>query len=326
MKHREVEQIRRERGRSMLLFLTDRCPVGCAHCSVDSRPGSPTITDYGLFAEIVDWISGRAGIEVVGISGGEPFVERRGLLLASRRFSETGKRQVVFTSGVWASRDGTPEWVREVLRRCSCVYLSTDSFHAPGVDDARFVRALCSVAAAGAWIVVQALDDGSTTGRVEALLREAFGESADLYAEVNRIAPLANGRGRDVFAHTSRHRGEDFGPCALALSPMIRYDGMVTGCCNESVIMGHGPERLRRRASSGEEVGQAVARFHNDPLLRVIAGAGLGALTLHPRFAALAGAEFAVNCDLCWRMLDQSPESAPPDRLVEAISELRVLR
>ena len=53
----EIEDIRNERGRSTLLFITDRCPVGCAHCSVDSRRDSPTITDFELFGEIVEWLA-----------------------------------------------------------------------------------------------------------------------------------------------------------------------------------------------------------------------------------------------------------------------------
>ena len=77
-----IDDIRNERGRSTLLFITDRCPVGCAHCSVDSRRDSPTITDFELFGEIVEWLVAQDH-DVIGTSGGEPFVERRGLSLAA---------------------------------------------------------------------------------------------------------------------------------------------------------------------------------------------------------------------------------------------------
>ena len=87
---------------------------------------------------------------------------------------------------------------------------------------------------------------------------------------------------------------------------MVRYDGVVTACCNESVIMGIGPARLRRRVRSRDELGAAIDAFHADPVLRAIGGPGPGALTAHPRFADLAGREFTSICDLCWKMLDPS--------------------
>ena len=50
----EVERLRSEPGRAALLFITDRCPVGCLHCSVDSKPNSPKITDRPLFESVID--------------------------------------------------------------------------------------------------------------------------------------------------------------------------------------------------------------------------------------------------------------------------------
>ena len=318
--HADIDEIRRSRGRSTLLFITDRCPVGCAHCSVDSRRDSPTITDFALFGEILDWICGEAAIEVVGISGGEPFVERRGLTLASRRFAEAGKRQVAYTSGVWAARSSPPAWIREVLERCSCVYLSTDAFHARQLDDARYVRAAQAIAAAGAWIVVQVLGIGRMRERAEALLRDAFGERFGDHAEIAITLPVTNGRGASVFARSAQIPGHAFGPCSLATSPVVRYDGLVTGCCNESVIMDAGPQRLRRRARSAAELADAIEGFRRDPLLAAVAGAGLGVLTAHPRFADLADARFGHNCELCWKLLERSPDPAAPEPLIDAIN------
>jgi hypothetical protein len=320
--HASIDEIRRTRGRSTLLFITDRCPVGCAHCSVDSRRDSPTITDFALFGEILDWICDEPQIEVVGISGGEAFVERRGLTLASRRFADAGKRQVVYTSGVWAGRPSPPRWIGEVLGRCSCVYLSTDAFHARQLGDDRYVRAAQAIAEAGAWIVVQVLGIERMREQAEALLREAFGEAFEAHAEIAITMPVTNGRGASVFARHARIAGHAFGPCSLATSPVVRYDGLVTGCCNESVIMDGGPQRLRRRASSASELADAIEGFRRDPLLEAIAGAGLGVLTEHPRYADLAGAHFGHNCELCWKMLERAPDPGAPEPLVEAINAL----
>jgi organic radical activating enzyme len=319
----EIEDIRHERGRSTLLFITDRCPVGCAHCSVDSRRDSPTITDFALFGEIVEWLVAQDH-EVVGISGGEPFVERRGLALAARRITEEGKRLVVYTSGVWAKRPDPPAWIADVLDRCETVYLSTDAFHAEGVGDGHYVHAARAIERAGAWIVVQVVDVDAMVERAHDLLLAAFGDSYEDYAELVPTAPLTAGRGADVFMRTKHEPGRDYRACTLVASPIVRYDGVVTACCNESVIMGWGPEALRRRASSREELDAAFAGFRADPMLRAIGGVGPGALTAHPRFADLADEQFTSICDLCWKLFDRTVSDIEPDPLVAAVAGVLV--
>lgn len=323
MTHEDVEAARRMRGHSTLLFITDRCPVGCAHCSVDSRLDSRTITDWSLFAEIVEALCADERLKVVGISGGEPFVERRGLSLASRRLAESGKAQVIYTSGIWAASDHPPAWVTDILRRASCVYLSTDAFHARAVADERYIRAARAIADAGARIVVQVLDIGNMVEQARTLLLTALGTRFEDIAELRPIHPLTHGRGSGVFAQPDRtHPGHTFGPCPLVTAPIVRYDGRVTGCCNESVIMGLGPTRLAAQAQTSSDVTAAMDAFHNDPLLRVIGNAGLGILTKHPNFSDLADEQFEDQCHLCWKILNRQPDRTAPDALVNAIDAI----
>ena len=320
--HDDIERLRRERGRSMLLFITDRCPVGCRHCSVDSRDDSPSITDFALFDAILDWMCVTAELQVIGVSGGEPFVERRGLTTAVERLTAVGKRIVLFTSGVWASEIRPAAWIRGVLEKSSCVYLSTDAFHSEGVAEERFMRALHAAADAGAWIVVQVVDYGSAVAQAERLMQAVFGERVADYAELNRTVPLRNGRGVGVFDLPYRGvEGHEFGACPLARSPMVRYDGVITACCNEDVIMGHGPARLRRRARSAQEVADAVNDFHEDPMLRIIGDTALGILTLLPEHAGLAHQRFATNCELCWKVLEPGSERAT-NGLIQVIASV----
>lgn len=307
----------------MLLFITDRCPVGCEHCSVDSRSNSPTISDFGLFEQILDWLCAKPEIEVVGISGGEPFIERRGLARASRRLADAGKLQVVYTSGVWATGNTPPGWVNAILARCSSVYLSTDAFHARSIGSDRFVRAAHAIAATGAWIIVQVVSHQQMIDEAEQLLRDAFGEDFSKFAELIATAPLTDGRGANVFSRPAGLPGHMFGTCWAVASPMVRYDGLVTGCCNESVIMSGGPSRLRQRVSSMMELETAVERFHADPLLRAFEGVGLGALTQHPRFRDLAEEKCTSICELCWKMLARVPNRCESDHLIDVIATLK---
>lgn len=325
--HRRLEAIRAQRDQTILLFLTDRCPVGCGHCSVDSKSNSPTITDFDLFEDITDWIARQNGYDVIGISGGEPFVEKRGLLEATKKFAAAGKSQVIFTSGVWAKLGKTPKWIPTVLARTNTIYLSTDGFHASQIDDDTFIRAAREVVVAGCWLVVQFIHEAKTEARVRRLVQTALGDEFANFAELNPTIALTNGRGADVFTVEATHFGRDLPSCHLARNPMVRYDGQFSACCNESVIMGRGPSRLRRKASTQSEMDAAISAFHNDPLISSIGGAGVGLLTKHPAFTDLADQKFCSSCDLCWKLMDRVDRNEKPaneDALLKSIAALEV--
>ncbi|WP_055684237.1 hypothetical protein, partial [Jannaschia rubra] len=103
--------------------------MGCAHCSVDSRGDSPTIADCDLFGRILDWIAREDAFDVVAFSGGEPFVERRGLTLACDRLVAAGKRIVLFPRGGWARQARTPARTRRALEQSTTASPSPDALH-----------------------------------------------------------------------------------------------------------------------------------------------------------------------------------------------------
>ncbi|MET9416944.1 radical SAM protein [Streptomyces klenkii] len=319
--HAEIMRIRRTQGATVLLFITDRCPVGCAHCSVDSRPDSPRITDFALFEEIVDRLCADPVSSMIGISGGEPFIERRGLTYAARRIAEAGKDLVVYTSGVWGAAADPPQWIHEVLDRCRCVYLSTDAYHEAGTGPDRFVGAARAISGHGLPVVVQVVDEGGALARAEELLRAAFGPAWQAHAELVPTKGLPHGRGAALFVRDRRVAGRQLGRCKLADSPVVRYDGRVTACCNETVLMGGGPAALRRNCADGAEVDTAIKEFGRHPLFRALTTAGGGPLTTHPRFGDLADRRYTDICGLCWAMARRAG-SNEDDALLRAIGLL----
>ncbi|MEI5097512.1 radical SAM protein [Streptomyces sp. PmtG] len=302
LKHQDVLTIRRTRGASVLLFLTDRCPVGCAHCSVDSRPDSPRITDFDLLTAIVERLAALPRTSLVGISGGEPFVERRGLTLAVRHLADAGKRVVIYTSGFWARSARAPRWIDEVLRRTSAVYLSTDAHHVDSQGPERFVNAARVIAGHGRPLVVQCVDEGDALADTRASLAHALGPHWHHHAELVPTRGLPHGRGAAHYAWTARTPGRDFGRCDVVDAAVVRYDGRVTACCNESVIMGAGPPALRRDAADGPQVAAAVREFHDDAFFTALGSVGPGVLTGLPQYRDLADREFHSICGLCWTM------------------------
>lgn len=295
----DIERARTTRGESALLFITDRCPVGCGHCSVDSRPDSPKISDFTLFGEVVESICAGT-YTIVGISGGEPFVERRGLDHASRRLVESGKEVVIYTSGFWAGSADPPSWIPAVLRRASAVVLSTDSFHQAALADDRFVRAAKTIAAEQVHIVVQVIDDETMIGRAQQLLATALGPAWADAAEIHPIPMLPYGRADGMLRIERTQPGTSYLACHIARAPVIRYDGLLSVCCNEWIITGHGPDDYRRVGSDRHEVTAALAELEANPLFRAIGDIGPGPLTMHPALADLAQKRYRSICELCW--------------------------
>jgi hypothetical protein len=312
----DIEAARSEPGATALLMLTDRCPVGCAHCSVDSRPDSPVITDRALFEQIVTGLCADRDRWLVGISGGEPFVERWALPFAVRALAGAGKAVAVLTSGNWGT-DPVPRWIAGVLADLDTVIVSTDVYHRAGLADDRFVGALRAAAAAGCWVVVQCLDDDESLARAHALIADALGPDAAGTCEIAPIRLLRSGRAQDLVPVSIGRPGRSFGTCPVLEAPVVRYDGTVVPCCNEDVTMGAGPAALRSTVAGPDGLAAELDRIRTDPLLESIRHIGLGALTELPAFADLAEARFTSICELCFAMHDRV---ARPDarRQVEA--------
>lgn len=295
----EVEAARQQRGRAALLYLTDRCPVGCAHCSVDARRLGARITDWALFSRVLDVLCHEQRLSVVGISGGEPFVERRGLTAAAHRLSDAGKLLVPYTSGHWGAVRPTPPWLREVLRLSSCLVLSTDTRHSAELPADTFAAAARTAASEGVWIGCQVVDGDGEQEAAQDLLRRAFGAGWESYAEIAVVPLLPYGRAAGTAPRPAPRPGAALGRCTVAATPVVRYDGRVAACCNEVVAAGGGPAGLRRHTRQDG----VLAGLAADPYLTALGSAGAAALTALPQFGDLAQAPAAGLCDLCWRMV-----------------------
>lgn len=323
----EADRIRARRQQAVLLYLTDRCPVGCSHCSVSAlrdgpRPGREL--DRELVVRLVDELCDTPRVRLVGISGGEPFTERRMLGEVTARLAGAGKLIVLYTSGVWGRTDGTaPDWTRTVLARASCVVLSTDAQHAERVPQACYVAALRATADAGTWIAVQVIAAQGQRAAAERLLTAAFGAGWNDWAEIRNTelvrrgraaVPQPDGTGHGAGNSTGRDTGGGLpsaGPCHLAGAPVVRYDGRIAACCNEDVVTGAGPAALQAAAEDPLGLRESLARLRNDPYLRAVRSAGPGALALLPRYREVATAGHGDGCELCWTLLDHGAHDDP---------------
>lgn len=311
LRRRDVEQARYANDDASVLYITDNCPVGCGHCSVDSRPDSPRITDLALFEQMVEGLA-RAPQRVVGITGGEPFVERRALPWAVDRLARAGKSVVLYTSGIWAVKAQAQPWVHEVLDKCACVYLSTDAFHQSGMGMERFGNAAKVVAEHAVPIVVQVIGTPAEIGRVESMLAQALGPDWAGQAEIVPTQLLVTGRAERLLRIEPRTEGRKFGRCGIARSRLVRYDGAVHACCNEALLGGSGPDWYRTRTETAEQVDASIADYAADELLTAIGTEGVGAtIQSRPEFADLAERRFRSICEACWVMVDRTANGQP---------------
>ncbi|WP_377268743.1 hypothetical protein [Peterkaempfera sp. SMS 1(5)a] len=313
----QADVLRARRGSSALLYLTDRCPVGCDHCSVSALPRPSGTMDDKLLDRLVGGLCERPRIRLVGISGGEPFMERRALESATGRLAKAGKQLILYTSGNWGRDDGTaPGWTRAVLSRASCVVLSTDSHHAARIPESRYLAALHAAASTGSWIAVQVLGTPAQTAEAERLLTAAFGTSWRDRAEIRRTALVRRGRAAGLTPARSPLPGSSFGVCPLASAPVVRYDGRLAACCNEDVVTGHGPASLHSSARDPQELHTSLDALERDPFLRAATAVGLGTLTRLPSYRVLGEQNHQDICSLCWSLLDAG---AGRDPAVQAI-------
>jgi hypothetical protein len=123
---------------------------------------------------------------------------------------------------------------------------------------------------------------------------------------------LTAGRAASLPRHkpATSQQAADFGTCRLAAAPVVRYDGWVSACCNETVIMRGGPSRLRRRVSTASELIAALTEFADDHYLRAIGTAGMGALTSLHTYRDLSAQRFPHICQLCFQMSARQPDAA----------------
>jgi hypothetical protein len=181
------------------------------------------------------------------------------------------------------------------------------------MGEARFCAAAEAVASRGVPLVVQVLDLDAEAARAERLLERALGPARAGAVEINRVPLLPYGRAAAIHQGARRRPAAQFGACRAARSPVIRYDGTVTACCNEAVIMGGGPAWFRRRADTAEEVAGAVAHYRDDPMLAVIGRQGVGRLADRPAAADLASREFAGICGACWTLVARLARTEAPE-------------
>jgi organic radical activating enzyme len=310
----ELIEWRQIPGRTALVYLTDRCPVGCAHCSVNSTATSARVSDHQFLQRIVRDLATKVELHSVGISGGEPFIERTALTQTVDTLTDAGKLVIPYTSAVWAN--SVPRWVQHVLERSAAVVLSTDTFHDDGVSQEQVRRAMEAIVAAGARLILQVVDVEQSVERALDLVTDCFGASAPDVADVTVVPLIGVGRGTTLVTMRTGMRPDRMQACRAAASAVVAYDGRITPCCNESLINGDGPAALRPLVSDPKEFLSTLDDLTASPLLTMMRTAGPAGVVSLPGFADLGEHTFGSLCDFCWKAHERQTTLSDADSRV----------
>src|SRR5580698_3952631 len=115
-------------GAGLLVSVTGRCPLHCAHCSTAATMSAPE-PDARHLLRFAGSLTARSRPDVLMLTGGEPLL-RPGLVLdltaAARR---AGTRVAVLTGGFFARGGSLPPAVRRVIEAVDHFSVSIDAFH-----------------------------------------------------------------------------------------------------------------------------------------------------------------------------------------------------
>ncbi|WP_051820414.1 radical SAM protein [Streptomyces flavochromogenes] len=296
----------------LLVALTRRCPMSCAHCSTTSSMATSEEPDR---RQLLDFI-GSFGVEdrpdVVMLTGGEPLLLPE---LAARvaGLAQAKGSRVALLSGMFFARGGrVPDRIMRTITALDHFSASLDVHHEREVPRADVLRALRAVLDAGvpASIHLTGTARGAGAGigadaddpylvDVVADVRRAFGARMPLL--VNEVRPL--GRAAGLVRPTPPGPDDSLAaPCALAAWPVVAFDGTVAACCNQwTVDRRPVPPHLRLGHIAEDDWPTVRERSLGSPVLRMLRA--VGPRRLHTRYESEPAP--AGYCRSCHALADR---------------------
>ncbi|WP_328914124.1 MULTISPECIES: radical SAM/SPASM domain-containing protein [unclassified Streptomyces] len=290
----------------VVLSLTGRCTLRCAHCSTDSTGAGTDLPAGELVRFAAGFGSRAAGRDAVGVcapagarasdnapvppvppavallTGGEPLLRPRLVRELADLCRESGTATFLLTGMFYARAARVPAPVAAALDAVDHVSASLDRFHEAEVPREAVFRALRELLDRGKDVSLHLLasdGDDPYPDETAAAVRREFGDRVPML--VGRLAPVgrartllfaARGRTPDLPAPAS-----DAGPCAMAAWPVVGPDGTVTACCNQDVLdLRPVPPHLLLGHVGRDDWSEIRSRTLGSPALRAIRTLGAG--------------------------------------------------
>jgi MoaA/NifB/PqqE/SkfB family radical SAM enzyme len=183
---------------------------------------------------MLDTIDAAEGVEYIGFSGGEPFLEYKLLLKGVTRAKERGHTVTIATNGFWGA------WPRERIEETlhclkpNIIFISTDYYHAQYVSEAVLAEAVSAAKSMG---IRTELSIGETK---EGISAAEYFKSLGTYKYLTNytIYPFVRAGRAAALPDEAFIRPVPTQQLYCAARGMIsvRYDGQVFPCCEQLVF------------------------------------------------------------------------------------------
>jgi Radical SAM superfamily/4Fe-4S single cluster domain len=219
----------------LLVTLTRRCPLSCAHCSTSSTAtGEEPVAEQLL--RFIGSFTADDRPDAVLLTGGEPLL-LPGLVRELAVRAQAAGTRVVLLSGMFFARDGRiPPPVLRAIAAVDHFSASLDAQHEREVPRGGVFRVMRQVLDAGIAVSFHLTGTGPDDpylADVTADIRREFADRVPML--VNEVRAV----GRAASWATAGIRYPDAGkalPCAMAAWPTVAFDGTVLACCNQKAV------------------------------------------------------------------------------------------
>lgn len=321
----ELVRMRTQPCAGLLLALTQRCPLSCAHCSTDSSPRAPQHSG-APFRRLVGTFTPAEHPQVIFMSGGEPLLRPRLVADLATTARAAGTRSCLL-SGMFFARAaaGLTPVLRQAVTTLDHFSASLDEFHEREVGREHVLTALAVIAdlVAAVSLHVTAVSTGYLDD-VLPVIRRRFGHRVPVL--VSRVQPTGRARtllpgreavpalpGREaVPALPAPEAVSAGGPCEFAGWPLVDFDGTVFACSRQSLARAHRPAHLVLGHAGRDSWPELRRRSLTRPALRAVRAIG------PVEAARRAGASTCADaCTTCVRL---PPHIQPPPAGVELLA------
>jgi pyruvate-formate lyase-activating enzyme len=306
-------------GAGLLIALTARCPLSCAHCSTDSSMDSVQYSDEPL-RRLTSTFMPQARPDAVLMSGGEPLLRPELVAQILADCGRTGSRSALI-SGMFFARGGRalPPPISAALTGLDHFAASTDREHEREVDREDVFAALTAVLdrvpAASLHITTTPPRDGRPDSYVDTLVadvRRRFGARLPMLVSAvqptGRAARAADRPGKRLATGADSEHTTTAAPCEFAGWPLVDHDGTVYACTRQSLLRDSRAAHLVLGHAARDAWPVLHHRALAEPLLRAVRT--MGPRAARERFAAPPAAP--CPADACTACLGLTEAGAAP--------------
>jgi len=306
---------RKYRGRrplydSVLLSVTERCHVGCAHCGfIGTRREREATLD-----ELADWtdqVCRYGDIRRLIMTGGEPFERLDAMQLIVRTASGRVPIISAFTSSFWADSADAAKAVLSSLKGLNQLYLSSDSYHQKRVPYEHVHNAIQAALELGLQYITICITYANDAELHEVKRNyERWGERIAFHEDRVIPTPYLPKRVLQKQTPLEPHRSVIYGTTCYLQTPLINPDGDLYACHSGKA----GAHRDIRstpyflgslREEKFIDIAERVSRRWDYQFMRTLGPRGVAELAEdNPRiFDELGRATFSSPCDMCFSIL-----------------------